>query len=122
MVFYNHERPHQGLENELVESQLAKFSAEDGVKVKSRLGGMLNFKNRRVGFSFLILRARTEILALLQIHRLSLLYFPKDRKADVLKANDILLHTQISTLEPQHLGFDDVLATEDTVESKRKRL
>ena len=44
--FYNHERPHQGLENELVESQLAEFSAEDGVKVKSRLGGLLNFYHR----------------------------------------------------------------------------
>ena len=44
--FYNHERPHQGLENELVVSQSTEISAEDGVKVRSRLGGLLNFYYR----------------------------------------------------------------------------
>jgi len=44
--FYNHERPHQGLENELVVSQSTKISVEDYVKVRSRLGGLLNFYYR----------------------------------------------------------------------------
>ena len=44
--FYNHERPHQGLDNELVVSQSTKISAEDSVKVRSRLGGLLNFYYR----------------------------------------------------------------------------
>ena len=44
--FYNHERPHQGLGNEIVVSQSTEISAEDGVKVKSRLGGLLNFYYR----------------------------------------------------------------------------
>jgi putative transposase len=44
--FYNHERPHQGLENELVVFQSTKISAEDCVKVRSRLGGLLNFYYR----------------------------------------------------------------------------
>ena len=41
--FYNHERPHQGLENELVVSQLSETADKDPVKVRSRLGGLLNF-------------------------------------------------------------------------------
>ncbi|MDA0897075.1 MAG: integrase core domain-containing protein, partial [Proteobacteria bacterium] len=44
--FYNHERPHQGLENELVVPRSTKTLAEDGVEVNSRLGGMLNFYYR----------------------------------------------------------------------------
>ena len=44
--FYNHERPHQGLGNEIVVSQSTEISAEDGVKVRSRLGGRLNFYYR----------------------------------------------------------------------------
>ena len=44
--FYNHERPHQGLENELVVSQSTKISTEYDVKARSRLGGLLNFYYR----------------------------------------------------------------------------
>ena len=44
--FYNHERPHQGMGNELIVSQSTKISAEDDVKVNYRLGGLLNFYNR----------------------------------------------------------------------------
>jgi hypothetical protein len=44
--FYNHERPRPGLDNELVVSQSPKISAEDGVKVRCRLGGLLNFYYR----------------------------------------------------------------------------
>ena len=41
--FYNHERSHQGLENELVVSQLSETATKGPVKVRSRLGGLLNF-------------------------------------------------------------------------------
>ena len=44
--FYNHERPHQGLGNELIVCQSTKISAEDDVKVRSRLGWLLNFYTR----------------------------------------------------------------------------
>ena len=44
--FYNHERPHQGLENELVASQLIETVTKGNVKVRSRLGGLLNFYYR----------------------------------------------------------------------------
>ena len=44
--FYNHERPHQGLDNELVVSQLSETATKDTVKVRSRLGGLLNFYYR----------------------------------------------------------------------------
>ena len=44
--FYNHERSHQGLENDLVVSQSTKFSSGDGLNVRSRLGGLLNFYYR----------------------------------------------------------------------------
>ena len=41
--FYNHERPHQGLENELIDLQSAETATKGPVKVRSRLGGLLNF-------------------------------------------------------------------------------
>ena len=44
--FYNHERPHQGLDNELVMPELGEIKAEGEVKIKSRLGGLLNFYYR----------------------------------------------------------------------------
>ena len=44
--FYNHERPHQGLDNELVVPELGEIKAEGEVKIKSRLGGLLNFYYR----------------------------------------------------------------------------
>ena len=44
--FYNHERPHQGLENKLVVSQLSETATKGPVKVRSRLGGLLNFYYR----------------------------------------------------------------------------
>ena len=44
--FYNHERPHQGLNNELIESQSAETATKGPVRVRSRLGGLLNFYYR----------------------------------------------------------------------------
>jgi len=44
--FYNHERPHQSLDNELVVPELGEIKAEGEVKIKSRLGGLLNFYYR----------------------------------------------------------------------------
>lgn len=44
--FYNHERPHQGLENELVVFQSSETATIGPVKVRSRLGGLLNFYYR----------------------------------------------------------------------------
>ena len=46
VAFYNHERPHQGLENELVLSQSSETATKGAVKVRSRLGGLLNFYYR----------------------------------------------------------------------------
>ena len=43
---FNRERPHQGLDNKLIESQSAETATKDTVKVKSRLGGLLNFYYR----------------------------------------------------------------------------
>ena len=44
--YYNHERPHQGLNNELIESQSAETATKGPVRVRSRLGGLLNFYHR----------------------------------------------------------------------------
>lgn len=44
--FYNSERPHQGLNNRLVSHDDAKKSENTQIKVKSRLGGLLNFYYR----------------------------------------------------------------------------
>jgi hypothetical protein len=43
---YNRERPYQGLDNELIESPSVETETKGPVKVKSRLGGLLNFYYR----------------------------------------------------------------------------
>ena len=40
--FYNHERPHQGLNNELAVPVLREIKGEAEVKVESRLDGLFN--------------------------------------------------------------------------------
>ena len=44
--FYNQERPHQGLDNELVIDNSEGFDSDAPVKVKERLGGLLNYYYR----------------------------------------------------------------------------
>jgi len=44
--FYNQERPHQGLDNELVTAITEKCDLDAPVKVKGRLGGLLNYYYR----------------------------------------------------------------------------
>ena len=41
--FYYRERPHKGLNNELVVPKLREIKTEGDVKVNSRLGGLLHF-------------------------------------------------------------------------------
>ena len=53
--FYNRERPHQGLNNELIAPEGREIKREDEVKVKSRLGGLLDYYTRWAWFSFSIL-------------------------------------------------------------------
>ena len=55
VVFDNNERPHQGLHNELVIPKLREIKAEGEVKVKSRLGGLINYYTNRLIY-FLKLR------------------------------------------------------------------
>jgi hypothetical protein len=43
---YNRGRPHQGLNNELVVPEVREIRGEGEVKVKSRLGGLLNYYTR----------------------------------------------------------------------------
>ena len=44
--FYNYERPHQGANNELVVPEFREIETEGGVKIRSRLGGLLTFYYR----------------------------------------------------------------------------
>ena len=44
--FYNSERPHQGLHNQLVLASVPEKAKDSDVKVKSRLGGLLNYYYR----------------------------------------------------------------------------
>ena len=44
--FYNSERPHRGLNNRLVSHDDVIESENTQIKVKSRLGGLLNFYYR----------------------------------------------------------------------------
>lgn len=46
VAFYNRERPHQGLNNEMVVPESREIKAEGEIKVKSRLGGLLNLYYR----------------------------------------------------------------------------
>ena len=41
--FYNQERPHQGLDNELVIDNSEGIVSDAPVKVEERLGGLLNY-------------------------------------------------------------------------------
>ena len=44
--FYNQERPHQGLDNELVTANTGECDLDAPVKIKERLGGLLNYYYR----------------------------------------------------------------------------
>mgnify|MGYP006176199711 CR=1 FL=1 len=44
--FYDQERPHQGLDNELVTSSTEECDLDPPVKVKERLGGLLDYLYR----------------------------------------------------------------------------
>jgi ABC-type microcin C transport system permease subunit YejB len=44
--FYNQERPHQGLDNELVTEITEKYEFDAPVKSKERLGWLLNYYYR----------------------------------------------------------------------------
>ena len=44
--FYNSERPHQGLDNKLISQNDTQESKNTAIKVKTRLGGLLNFYYR----------------------------------------------------------------------------
>ena len=44
--FYNQERPHQGLDNELVTANTGEFDFDAPVKIKERLDGLLNYYYR----------------------------------------------------------------------------
>ena len=44
--FYNQERPHQGLDNELVTASTEECDLDAPVKIKERLGGLLNYYYR----------------------------------------------------------------------------
>ena len=44
---YNTERPHQSLENKIIEPRFEEIPAEGEIKRDSRLGGMLNYYYRK---------------------------------------------------------------------------
>ena len=44
--FYNQERPQQGLDNEFIATNSEGFDFDAPVKVKERLGGLLNYYYR----------------------------------------------------------------------------
>ena len=41
-IFYNRERPHQGIDNKIILADFNKPPSEGAIKRRSRLGGMLN--------------------------------------------------------------------------------
>ena len=42
-IFYNHERPHQGLENKIIKPDLDGSKMDGDIKCRSRLGGLMKY-------------------------------------------------------------------------------
>jgi transposase InsO family protein len=46
-IFYNHERPHQGLENKIIKPDFDKPKKEGDIECRSRLGGLMKYYFRK---------------------------------------------------------------------------
>ena len=46
-IFYNRERPHQGIDNKIILADFDKPPSEGAIECRSRLGGMLNYYYRK---------------------------------------------------------------------------
>ena len=46
-IFYNRERPHQGIGNKIIQFNAEEQDCEGVIDCRSRLGGMLNYYHRK---------------------------------------------------------------------------
>ena len=46
-IFYNQERPHQGIGNKIIRPEFNELAAGGGIERRSRLGGLMNYYYRK---------------------------------------------------------------------------